>query len=264
MRLREAHSHELCSIAKRGLATLIAVILFWGTTAPTIFHEHDIHTISQYSGLCSTTVLIGCFYSSYYNLLTPYVSKNERRLGFVLFWFCGSLFFDLLWQIPYWAVPAMSQAPKTRDGLYWKIIWWSYTLSDAWYDILIKEVVVFEIWWLLGNVFGAVGLYKYYDYTRSARTEFRKKQSVYFESLLLFIICGVLQCYNASMYLFLSYYVENLQNVPNFVSSRVIFWGLNGFWCFASAVATAFTYRLLLDSYQPSLLNKQDVHSIQH
>ena len=85
MKLAEAHAHELWSIGKRGLATLIAVLLFWGTTAPTIFHDSDIYTLSRYSGITATFVLIGCFYSSYHNLLTPYLSQKERRLGFLLF-----------------------------------------------------------------------------------------------------------------------------------------------------------------------------------
>jgi hypothetical protein len=247
MKLKDAHTHELWSIGKRGLATLIAVLLFWGTTAPTIFHEHDIYTLSRYSGISATCVLIGCFYSSYRNLLTPYLSKKERQMGFVIFWFSGSLFFDLVWQVPYWTVPMISEAPKTMDGLYWKICWWSYTLHDTWYDSLTREVIVFEIWWLLGNIFGAVGLYKFYN--AGSGGEYRHKQQTYNETLLLFTLCGALQCYNATVYLFMSYFVHNFANIPNHILSQAIFWGLNGFWCFASAVAATFSYRLLLDNY---------------
>lgn len=245
MHLNEAHKHELWSIGARGLATLIAVLLFWGTTAPTIFHEHDVDTLSRYSGISATVVIVGCFRSSYWNLLTPGLTRKRRQMGFVLFWFSGSIFFNLVWQLPYWTIPLISKAPKTMDGLYWKIVWWSYTLHDSWYELLVPLVVAFEVWWLLGNVVGAFGLFKFYSSETGCDPLVRQQQ--YNESLVLFSICGSLQCYNATIYLFLSFYLGNFANVPNHVLSQAIFLGLNGFWACASATAATFAARILLD-----------------
>jgi hypothetical protein len=222
----------------RGLATLVAVLLFWGTTAPTLFHEQDIYKLSRFSGVSATVVLVGCFQSSYSGLLTPYLSVKERRFGFVIFWFTGSLFFNLVWQLPYWSLPMIHNAPKTADGLSWKILWWSYTLHDEWYEHLTKLVIAFEIWWLAGNVVGAVGLYKVF---------YSDGEQSYRSSLLCFAICGALQCYNATIYLFLSYYLSGFSHVPSNLLSMAVFWGLNGFWAIASATAAVFASSLLLE-----------------
>jgi hypothetical protein len=238
MKLNASHKHELWSIGMRGLATLITVLLFWGTTAPTLFHEYDIYKLSRFSGVSATVVVIGCFQSSYTGLLTPYLSVKARRLGFVVFWFTGSIFFNLVWQLPYWSLPMIYTAPKTADGLFWKILWWSYTLHDEWYENVTKLVIAFEIWWLGGNVVGACGLYKFF---------YSDGEQAYRSSLLYFVICGALQCYNATIYLFLSYYLSGFSHVPKHLLSMAVFWGVNGFRACASATAAVFASSLLLD-----------------
>ena len=291
MRLNPSHRHELWSIGMRGLATLIAVLLFWGTTAPMMFgHGHhvssdssddqqkatsldeaSIYKLSRFSGVSATIVLIGCFQSSYTNLLTPKLSIDERKYGFAVFWFIGSIFFNLVWQLPYWGIPIMHRelSRKTFHGFYWKIVWWSYTLFDEWYDHLTKLVIAFEIWWLLGNVVGVIGLYYAYkqhqtDVSGSKDKQLHQQVENYYyrRALICFSICGALQAYNASIYLFLSGYLSSFEHVPNDPLSMSIFWGLNGFWAIASAVASYFACSLLLphrDS-SSSLQHLSDFH----
>jgi hypothetical protein len=253
MKLKEAHRDELWSIGKRGLATIIAVLLFWGTTAPTAFHLDDIDLIARYSGVCVTIVIIGCFRSAYHNLLTTNITTKDRQMGFVLFWFVGSIFFDVGWQLPLWTIPAIRNAPKTMDGLWWKICWWSYTLHDTNYETATPLVVVSEIWWLLiRNLFGGVGLVKikkYYAYDSSSTSSDQYTRTrTQNEALLLFCVCGALQCSSALFYLFLSYFFSHFNNVPTHVSSQAVFWGLNGFWASASALAATFSSLLLLSN----------------
>jgi len=240
MKLREKHKDELFSIAKRGLATAIAVLSFWGSTAPEILEEQNVFVFSRYAGAITTIVLIGCVRSSFCNLLTPGLSCRERKMGTILFWFCVSISFDLLWRLPYLALDGISKAPKTKDGMYWKIFWWSYSLNDPWYDSLNPLVTGLEIWRLLGNVTGGIGLYKYYV------GDPQQKQKDYNECLLLFCVCGVLQCYNTSIYLFFSFYLGGSPSARRHILSQFVFWGLNCFWVLASATSSMFSYQLLL------------------
>jgi hypothetical protein len=61
-------------------------------------------------------------------------------------------------------------------------------------------MVMFEVWYLLGNIPGFVGLC-YYLHGRTNK------------ALLLFIVFGTLHCYNATIYLAMCWYVHNLETV---------------------------------------------------
>ena len=129
-------------------------------------------------------------------------------------------------------------------------------------------MIAFEIWWLAGNVVGAIGLYNVYqqhhgnfivtDQEDKHQQQRRKQQQqqleqhYYRKALLCFSICGTLQCYNATIYLFLSYYLSGFSHVPNHPLSMATFWGLNGFWACASAIASYFASSLLLRNYNGS------------
>lgn len=182
MMLDKDHMIELLCIGLRGYATFLCVILFWSSTAPTIFYHQNLFLFATYSGLCCTVVLIGCFYSSYNNLLTPNLSSDDRKRGFIFFWFSGTIFFNIIWQMPYWMISYISKAPAHSTlfhgtsidvPVYWKIYWWSYTLHDAWYDTLSPLVIAFEIWWMFANCFGCVALYKMIKMTTTRTTSTR-------------------------------------------------------------------------------------------
>lgn len=231
MRLQPSHQEELWSIAKRGLATLIAVLSFWGTTAPTLFIVH-----SRYAGATVTIVLVGCFWSSYWNLLTPNLSSGERKLGFILFFCFGSIAFDFVWRFCYLILPS-SEESITMDHLSWKIIWWSLTLSDSWSDSSL--VTILNLWRLLGDISGGIALYKY-CFTS-------ERQSAVRESLLLFFLFGVLQFYNSTMYLCLCSYLDGFGNVDEHILSQFTFWTVHGFFVVGAAVSSMFSYQILFN-----------------
>lgn len=251
MRLTDAHRHDLWSIAKRGLATLASVLLFWGTTAVTFFPDEDVYQLSLYSGLFSSVVIIGCFSSSYRNLLARGITDEQQQLGFVLFWFTGSIGFNFLWRLPYWVFPFVNQAPRTADGFWWKIIWWSYTLHDSWYDSSSTFVVAFEGWRVLSNAVGGFGLYRYSMYSTKFsvdKVDSMEDQDLYVQGCLLFVVTATLQLGNAAMYALLT--ISRHQHGERDNLGHSILWIFNGFSQVASLSALVFSCRLLLRHYQ--------------
>lgn len=121
MRLRPLHENELLDIAKRGSATVLTLLLFWGITAPAIFFDKpgDGIVVYRYASVSTTIVLICCFRSSYRNLLTPDISHDERRIGFVLFWCLGSHCCEILWFVFFstWHANRLSATKASSDSL---------------------------------------------------------------------------------------------------------------------------------------------------
>ena len=259
MRLTEAHLSDLWSIGKRGFATLAAVVLFFGTTALNFFPDHDAFTLSLYSGAVSSVVIIGCFSSSYRNLLPRSITLEQRRLGFVLFWFTGSLGFNILWRLPYWTFSFINDAPKTSDGLWWKMIWWSYTLHDSWYASSSEFVIAFEGWRILASTVGGLGLYCYYKYATAIGSNVKNTAwetgDWYLHSCLFFLISATIQFSNAVIYALLT--LSRRQHVESPFLGRLILWGFNIFGFWASGSAMNFSYRLLLWNHRGQTL-KQD------
>jgi hypothetical protein len=250
MRLGEAHRDDLWSIAKRGLATLASVFLFWGTTAVTFFPDEDIYKLSSYSGIFASVVVIGCFSSSYRNLLAQGITDEQRQLGFILFWFTGSAGFNFLWRLPYWLFQSINQAPRTADGFWWKIVWWSYTLHDSWYDSSSGFVIAFEAWRVLSNTVGCFGLYRYFMYTAGfsdGKIDSVEHRGMYVQACLLFVVTGTLQLGNAVIYALLT--VSRYQHAEHDILGQVILWSLNGFSQLASMFALIFACRLLLRNH---------------
>lgn len=257
MRLEIDHQKRLHQLAQTGLLAMVFVLFFWGTVFPAVATRVSgsvsARAVARHAGFCNTIVLISTFSASYYyypsssssssSVVSPQQHQSRRRLGFVLFWFGGSILFDVLWQIPLWSMSTISQMPVEADSLWWCIPWWSYTVNDSLYEQVTPLVVAFEIWWMLGNLLGVAGLFKYY---RQSILDANERKSNFQQALMLLCLCGTLQCYNATIYLFIACYVERLDNIAPHWESHFIYWGLNGFWAAASAVASWFSYELLL------------------
>ena len=253
MRLKIDHQKKLGQLAQRGLFTMVFVLFFWGTIFPAVATRMSsavsVRAIARHAGVCNTVVLIWTFSASYFyypssSIVGPHQDQPRRHLGFVLFWFGGSILFDVLWQIPLWSLSVISQAPVDANSLWWCIPWWSYTVSDSLYEQVTPLVVAFEIWWMLGNLLGVAGLFKY----RQSLLAANGRNINFQQALVLLCLCGTLQCYNATIYLFIAFYVEGLENIAPHWESHFVFWGLNGFWATASGVAAWFSYELLLAS----------------
>jgi len=65
------------------------------------------------------------------------------------------------------------------------------------------------------------------------------------EALILLTLCGALQFYNATVYMFMTVYVDHLEPIASHWMGQCIYWGLNGFWAVASITAAVMSYRLL-------------------
>ena len=61
-------------------------------------------------------------------------------------------------------------------------------------------MVTFEIWWLLGNLIGLTGLLKI-------------KNGNNLHGYILLGVCGALQCYNATVYMFMGIYVDHFETI---------------------------------------------------
>ncbi len=225
--MNELHRKQLIRAGLTLIGSTVLLLVWWGSIAPSLL-SLDVQTASRYSGFTVMLVLIGCFSST---LLLRH-ELEQRLRGFIIFWFVGSLFFDVFWEIPLWTISAIHETPHTLEHIHWAIIWWSYSLSDTLYADVTPLMITFEIWWLLGNITGLIGLLK----LRTGREK---------EALLFFILCGALQCYNATVYMFMTVYVDHMEPIATDFMGQSIYWGLNGFWAVASISASAMSYKLL-------------------
>ena len=214
-------------IAIIGNAVVAISLIFWGSFAKDNLGINSIDELCRYAGIICLLTLVTVFSSAYF---------TTNRVGYVLFWFYGSIFFNFTWELPLWTIGYISKAEINHDNLRWAIIWWSYNLSDTVYRDVTKMMVTVEIWWLMGNLLGIIGLYKWNINKRA-------------ESLLLLCLCGGFQAYNASMYLFICGYIDNFEPIGKHWQNQFIYWGFNGFWCCSGLVASYNAFRILLDEY---------------
>lgn len=227
IRITDKHKKQLRSIGI--LMAVGTIVILAGWAAASRIFDLTLITTCRLAGVSALALLAACF-------LMPLLLKQERAQkvkGFIIFWFIGTLMFDLLWQVPLWSIPAIHEAAHTPENLPWAIVWWSYTLTDRLYTEVTPTMVAFEIWWLLGNLFGLAGL-----------VTMKKGHDAHAYALLG--VCGAFQCYNATIYLFSGIYVDRLTTVAPDVLGTIIYWGFNGFWAAASASAGILSFRLLL------------------
>ena len=216
----------------RGLGWIVAVavpaiLLAWVGVSAAL--DLDVVQTSRLAGLCAMTVLIGCILATL-RLGPP---GEPRVWGFLVFWFVISLAFDVAWEIPLMLIPGIAEAEITRANLPWAIFWWAYTLSDALYTEVTPLVRAAELWWFLGNLIGAVGLWMLH----------RGRE---LHALTLLGLCGALQAYNASLYMGITGFVDRFATIPPDWKAHALFWGLNGFWALAAGTASVLSFRMLL------------------
>lgn len=219
-------------VAGFGAGLVTFLLLLFGSIIPEMIPGWDVETICFTCGSLVTAVIISHFVACY---MLP-ATKDTREATFVIYWFLASLFFDLVWEIPLWATSIISSIPFDKKHLKWAIIWWSYSVSDTMYRDVTRLMVTFEVWYLLGNIPGFIGLWHYFYGGNTIK------------ALLLFCVCGILQCYNATVYLAICCYVNNYKAVNNNNNplGLVIFWGLNTCWACSSAVAARLSYVKLM------------------
>jgi len=210
---------------------IVCALFFMGTIAPQ-YLQLSLRQSCNIAGVCHIVLLALLFFNAYKPGVAR-LTRQQRATGFVVFWFYASLTFNLTWQLPLWNVPFIRTAEVGSTNLWWAIVWWSYTLSDKVYFDCTPIMISIEVFWFLGNLLGLLGLIRF----RGGRHS---------EALVLFVICGVLQCYNATLYIFMTWYVDNLTPIGPQALDKVVYWGFNCLWAVLSAVAAWMSFTLLL------------------
>jgi hypothetical protein len=112
------------SLVKRGITMFSLAPLVLAAWA--IGADHfgwDVVDSARYSAICLMFILAAFILSP---LLMPR-NKEERRLGFIFYWFTVSTLFNLSWQIPLILFRStITQAEITHANLYKYIAWWGY------------------------------------------------------------------------------------------------------------------------------------------
>lgn len=204
--------------------------------------EMDIYLTNQVAGVI-TMLMLQAVVISPLILKQP---KDNKYKGFLVFWFCLALTFNLVWQIPLDVFSGiLVDTPVTRENTWWAIFWWSYTLSDLDYLNIFPYVLAIELWWLGGNLIGAYGLYLIY----------KGRDSL---AYICLGVSGAFQAYNASLYMLTNGIDGAFHNVSESPAALaeggstflawVLYWGFNGFWCLAGAVSAIVAFQLLLKS----------------
>lgn len=237
--LTNAHVLALCKVAVRGVVLIMLALFGMGTLAPHYLGV-GLHRACNVAGVLHILLLSFLFFNSYKPGVCN-LTRQQRIVGFIIFWFYAAITFNVTWQLPLWNVPFIRNLPLAKENLWWGIVWWSYTVSDKEYFDKTPIMISVELFWFLGNFFGIAGLWRF----RNGRHS---------EALVLFVICGVLQCYNATFYIFMSWYSDFASVGPEFLD-KVVFWGFNCLWPTLAIVAAWFSYRLLV----PRLQDKKHV-----
>ncbi|CAJ1942672.1 unnamed protein product [Cylindrotheca closterium] len=247
MRLQPLPRDELLDIAERGSATAVTVLLFWGNTAPAIIFDktEDVPRLCRYGALTTTIVVIGCFRSSYRKLLTPDLSENERKLGFVLFWSVGSAFCEVIsWLFIEWHARLFATARLLMHGVSWQALTslGCYD-SSSWYESLKMENAMACLH-LSGKLFFlALACSKYNQQVRS-ELEFR-------EALFWFSTLGIFQGYSLVIQSFsLSRQMDGLESSwPDPANSldQCLVWSIFVIPILGSLVSSTFAYQLLFN-----------------
>ncbi|HQW21251.1 MAG TPA: hypothetical protein PLI90_11350 [Rhodocyclaceae bacterium] len=218
------------SLVKRGITMFSLAPLVLAAWA--IGADHfgwDVVDSARYSAICLIFILAAFILSP---LLMPR-NKEERRLGFIFYWFTVSTLFNLSWQIPLILFRStITQAEITHANLYKDIAWWGYGFADAHYGKVSLWMISEEAWWFLAIVVAITGLWKIK--TGRATTGF-----------LLLGIAGLLQAYNASLYMVYDF-VTGFQNIPRpDWASWLLYWGFNPLWASCALIAGIFSLQIV-------------------
>mmetsp|Transcript_16521 Transcript_16521/g.40375 ORF Transcript_16521/g.40375 Transcript_16521/m.40375 type:complete len:270 (-) Transcript_16521:515-1324(-) len=258
MRLRPLHRDELLDIAKRGSATAVAVLLFWGITAPALIFDkpEDFPRLCRYSALMTTIVVVGCFWSSYRNLLTPDLSESERKLGFVLFWSVGSYCGYIIWLAFFseWHAALFAIARLPMRGLSWQeleptsLFYYNSSLRE-----LLKLMDTMDWLHLFGEaLFMHLAWFKYLQEVRS-ELEFR-------EALFWFCTKSIFQCYSFVQSISLSFRLDGMEGSwpePGNSLDQCIVWSIRLFPILGSLICATFAYQLLFNKGEVQMRQQQ-------
>ena len=225
-------SHALTrTLIRRGIVMFVCVPIILATWAiPAYVNKWDVANTARGSAVCIMVWLAVCIVSTLFLKYPP----EERKRGFIFYWFCTAALFNVVWQIPLILFrSSITQAEPTRTNLLKFIAWWGYGLADSHYGRVSEWMMSEETWWFLAIVISVVGLVLVWR-GRDMR------------GFLLLGIAGALQSYNASLYMVYDA-VTGFNNIaPHSTISLVLYWGFNPLWALTALVASIYSFRFVL------------------
>jgi hypothetical protein len=223
-----AHARKLRKIGIVMFVCIPFVLAAW--IVPAYFYKWDVVGTARGSAVCIMVWLALCIYST---LFLKY-SWEKRKRGFIFSWFCTAALFNIVWQVPLILFRHfITQAEYTHANLLKFSAWWGYGFADAHYGLVDKWMMSEETWWFLAIVLSIVGLVLV---KRGRETN----------GFLLLGIAGVLQAYNASLYMVYDA-MTGFQNIAHGSTiSWVLYWGFNPLWALTALVASIFAFQFML------------------
>ena len=197
---------------------------------PAYFYKWDVVSTARGSAVCIMVWLAMCIYSP---LVLKYTWK-ERKRGFIFYWFCTAALFNIVWQVSLILFRHfITQAEPTQTNLLKYSAWWGYGFADSHYGLVDKWMMSEETWWFLAIVISIIGLVLV-------------KRGRELNGFLLLGIAGMLQAYNASLYIV----YDAMTGFDNIASgsalSLALYWGFNPMWALTALVASIFSFQFVL------------------
>ena len=225
--MNPAHARKLWIIGIVMFVCIPFVLAAW--IVPAYFYKWDVVGTARGSAVCIMVWLALCIYSP---LFLKY-SWEERKRGFIFYWFCIAALFNVVWQVPLILFRSfITQAEHTHANLLKFSAWWGYGFADAHYGTVDKWMMSEETWWFLAIVLSIVGLVL----VRRGREK---------SGFLMLGIAGILQAYNASLYIVYDA-MTGFKNIASGAISHVLYWGFNPLWAITSLVASIFAFQFVL------------------
>ena len=219
------------SLIRRGIVMFAGVpVILAAWVIPAYINNWDVVSAARGSATCVMVWLAVCILST---LSLKYPSE-ERRRGFVSYWFCTAALFNVVWQVPLILFRSfITHAEPTRTNMLKYIAWWGYGFADAHYGRVSDWMMSEETWWFLAIVISVVGLALVW-------------RGSDLRGFLLLGIAGALQSYNASLYMVYDA-MTGFQNIaPHSTISLVLYWGFNPLWALTALVASIFSFQFVL------------------
>jgi hypothetical protein len=210
------------------------VLAFWAVGA--YLNQWDVVDTARHSAVCVMLILAA-------SITAPLLMRypwEDRKKGFVFYWFSIATLFNFTWQVPLILFRSnITQAEVTHPNLLKFIAWWGYGFADSHYGKVDRWMISEEIWWFLAILISIRGLMLV-----------RQQQEL--RGFLLLGIAGALQSYNASLYIVYDV-VTGLRNVPDgSIASQLLYWGFNPLWAGAALLASVFSFGFVLTQAEPS------------
>jgi len=226
------HSRTLLKIGIVMFVCIPFVLAAW--IVPAYFYKWDVVSTARGSAVCIMVWLALCIYSPLF-LRYPW---REKTHGFIFYWFCTAALFNIVWQVPLILFRSfITQAEPTNTNLLKFSAWWGYGFADAHYGMVDKWMMSEETWWFLAIMISVIGLVLV-------------KRGRKLNGFLLLGIAGMLQAYNASLYIVYDA-MTGFQNIAPGVISRVLYWGFNPLWAITSLVASILSFQFVIREARP-------------